>query len=82
MNNLIYRTIGYLVLAGALLGLVSGCGGSTPSSYSENRQLYDQYMDMPGYYDFPKPVVFLPTEEYFNAPEEIDDPPVSEGTDN
>lgn len=70
MNDLIYSKVCYVVFACAIAGLIGGCSGSTYSSYDDSRQQYDRYMDMPGYYDFRKPVVFLPTDSDFYTPVE------------
>ena len=82
MNENILKKISYLVIGFGVMGLLGGCGGADYSSGSMNQQYYDTYMDMPGYYDFARPVVFLPTEEYFTAPEEVDESPEGEESDN
>jgi hypothetical protein len=82
MNEMMFKKFCYLVIGLGAIALLNGCGGTDRSSGTMSRQYYDTYMDMPGYYDFGRPVVFLPTEEYFTAPEEIDESPEIEEPDN
>jgi len=44
------------------LFILSGCskGLSGNSSSYSGQNYYDQYLDRPGFYDFAKPVIFLP----------------------
>ena len=82
MNESILKKISYLVAGLGTMVLLGGCGGADYSSGSTNQQVYDTYMEMPGYYDFARPVVFLPEEENFTAPEKVEDSPVDEESDN
>ena len=54
------RTI-LLLIAGAMLLFLAGCG-SHYSGYGSDgsKAYYDQYVDRPGYYDFGRPVIFMP----------------------
>ena len=45
------------------LFLISGCGaGSANYKSDDGRAYYDQYVDRPGYYDFHRPVIFVPED--------------------
>jgi len=45
------------------LFLISGCGaGSAGYKSDDGRAYYDQYVDRPGYYDFGRPVIFVPDD--------------------
>ena len=50
------------ILSGAALLFLSGCADSNYSGYESDggRAYYDQYVDREGYYDFGRPVIFVP----------------------
>lgn len=47
------------------LVFLAACSGSHSGSgvQYDSRQYYDQYVDRPGYYDFNRPVIFVPGEK-------------------
>ena len=52
------------LLAGAVFLFLSGCADSNYSGYKSDsgRAHYDQYVDRAGYYDFGRPVIFVPDD--------------------
>lgn len=59
--TMIYRKTALWLFAVAAVGIISGCSGAThTAAVDEKQQYYDTYMDMPGEYDFGKPVFFGP----------------------
>lgn len=49
------------MLAGAVFLFISGCADNYSGYKSDSgRAHYDQYVDREGYYDFGRPVIFVP----------------------
>ena len=62
MTTAIARSILMVAIVVALL-VIGGCSSHyTGYSSDGGRAYYDQYLDRPGYYDFGKPVIFVPDD--------------------
>jgi hypothetical protein len=60
------KVVGRLIvtmIAGAALLLLNGCAENYTGYESDGgRAQYDQYLDREGYYDFGRPVIFVPDD--------------------
>jgi len=52
-----------VMITGTALLFVSGCADNYSGYQSDGgRAYYDQYIERPGYYDFSRPVIFVPED--------------------
>ncbi len=63
MTKKIVEQVIATMIAGTALLLLNGCADSYSGYQSDGgRAYYDQYVDRPGYYDFGRPVIFVPED--------------------
>lgn len=63
MKDKVVGRIIVTMITGAALLLVNGCAGNYTGYKSDGgRAYYDQYVDREGYYDFSRPVIFVPDD--------------------